>query len=516
MVSLAKVGQGQSMQTTDRVEGTYISIPQFYASRSVFITGGTGFMGKILVEKLLRSCPEIENIYLLMRPKRGQDVSSRLNDLLNSNIYDTIRREKLDDLKKVVPIRGDVTLMQLGISESDQELLCRNVSVVYHLAATIKFDEKLELAAKINMLGTRSLLELCRRMTHLDALVHVSTAFCNCDRSEIQEIVYPPPYDPADIINLVRWLPEDILEKMTPLLIGKRPNTYTFTKALTEQMILKEAGSLPVAIVRPSIVVACYKEPTPGWLDCFSGPTYLLAAIGNGVLRTVMLENDFLCDMVPVDFVSNMMITISWRTATAKPRRIIVYNCVNSNRQPITWSQFVNNSLTHIIRHPLEGVIWYPTAILHTNRLKHTILHYLVHYLPAYVLDLVSWSVGKRQIMVKTQNRLTEAAEIGRYFVTNQWYFTDDNMRELLTFMSSSDRNTFQFDVTQINWNSFYEPFAVGLRTFVFKQNPKSLPNSRKRMTRLYLLHQTSKFLLASCTIISVWRSFVYLRGAFR
>lgn len=41
--------------------------------------------------------------------------------------------------------------------------------------------------------------------------------------------------------------------QLTPSLIGKRPNTYTFTKALTEQMLLKEVGNLPLAIIRPSI-----------------------------------------------------------------------------------------------------------------------------------------------------------------------------------------------------------------------------------------------------------------------
>lgn len=41
---------------------------------------------QVLVEKLLRSCPEIQNIYLLMRPKRGQEVSVRLNELLNSPV----------------------------------------------------------------------------------------------------------------------------------------------------------------------------------------------------------------------------------------------------------------------------------------------------------------------------------------------------------------------------------------------------------------------------------------------
>lgn len=135
----------------------------------------------------------------------------------------------------MIPICGDITLHQLGISESDQTLLCRNVSVVFHSAATVKFDEKLELSVKINMLGTKRLVELCHRMMNLDvscviyrfirykmikisilpqALVHVSTAYCNCDRSEIQEVIYPTPYDPANIINLISWLPEDVLDKV--------------------------------------------------------------------------------------------------------------------------------------------------------------------------------------------------------------------------------------------------------------------------------------------------------------
>ncbi|KAK3848788.1 hypothetical protein Pcinc_044438 [Petrolisthes cinctipes] len=57
-------------------------ITEFYRNKTIFITGGTGFMGKVLVEKLLRSCP-VRRIYLLMRPKRGVDVEQRLDDMFN-------------------------------------------------------------------------------------------------------------------------------------------------------------------------------------------------------------------------------------------------------------------------------------------------------------------------------------------------------------------------------------------------------------------------------------------------
>lgn len=62
------------------------SIAEFYANTSIFITGGTGFMGKVLIEKLLRSCPKIKNIYLLMREKKGVTAADRLKTLFDSPV----------------------------------------------------------------------------------------------------------------------------------------------------------------------------------------------------------------------------------------------------------------------------------------------------------------------------------------------------------------------------------------------------------------------------------------------
>jgi len=65
------------------MEGSEIS--EFYKGHSVLITGATGFMGKVLVEKLLRSCPGIENLFLLIRPtKVGSD--NRLQDFIGNEV----------------------------------------------------------------------------------------------------------------------------------------------------------------------------------------------------------------------------------------------------------------------------------------------------------------------------------------------------------------------------------------------------------------------------------------------
>ncbi|KAH8284633.1 hypothetical protein KR018_008617 [Drosophila ironensis] len=481
---------------------SYVPIAQFYAGRSVFITGGTGFMGKVLVEKLLRSCPDIRNIYLLIRPKRGQEVSARLTELLNAPLFESLRREKPKELSKVIPISGDITSEELGISEKDQHLLCRNVSVVFHSAATVKFDEKLKLSVTINMLGTKRLVELCHRMLSLDALIHVSTAYCNCDRTDVSEVIYAPPYNPDDIISLINWLPEDILDQLTPRLIGKRPNTYTFTKALAEHMLLKEAGNLPVAIVRPSIVTASLNEPFAGWVDNFNGPTGLVSALAKGMFRTMMCEKNYVADMVPVDIVINLMIAAAWRTATRKSNNLLIYNCCTGQRNPVVWSEFVNFAMSSVRKHPLEGCLWYPTGDLRMNRPMNTLNCIVKHFLPAYIMDTVARIMGKKPFVVNVQNKIAKAVECLEYFATRQWRFKDDNVHSLLHTLSPKDREIFLFDVRHIHWDKYVERYVLGFREFLFKQRPESLPASRKRMLRLYYLHQLTKLV----AVLLTWR----------
>lgn len=59
------------------------TIAEYFAGKSIFITGATGYMGNVLVEKLLRSCPNLKKVYLLMRTKRGVNSESRLQKMLN-------------------------------------------------------------------------------------------------------------------------------------------------------------------------------------------------------------------------------------------------------------------------------------------------------------------------------------------------------------------------------------------------------------------------------------------------
>lgn len=113
----------------------------------------------------------------------------------------------------------------------------------------------------------------------------MSTAYCNCDRTDVAEEIYPVGQEPDQVIALTEWMDDKMFEDFTPNLIASRPNTYTFTKALAERMLQRERGSLPVAIVRPSIVLSSYREPVAGWVDNCNGPTGIIAAAGKGFFR---------------------------------------------------------------------------------------------------------------------------------------------------------------------------------------------------------------------------------------
>lgn len=57
-----------------------VSVEDFYKNKTIFITGGSGYMGKLLIEKLLYSCSDLKEIIILVRPKRGKTAEMRVKE----------------------------------------------------------------------------------------------------------------------------------------------------------------------------------------------------------------------------------------------------------------------------------------------------------------------------------------------------------------------------------------------------------------------------------------------------
>lgn len=62
-------------------------VAEYYANKTIFVTGGTGYLGKALISKLLRSCPRLKKIYVLVRPKNRKSAKQRLRILLNCAVF---------------------------------------------------------------------------------------------------------------------------------------------------------------------------------------------------------------------------------------------------------------------------------------------------------------------------------------------------------------------------------------------------------------------------------------------
>ncbi|XP_064634182.1 fatty acyl-CoA reductase 1-like [Lineus longissimus] len=506
---MAVFGEHYDLETSPKTVSTLSdvppSIPEFYEGRTIFITGATGFMGKVLMEKLMRSCPKIKLIYVLIRPKKGQAPQERLSDILSSKLFDSIHETQPDFMERIIPINGDILSPELGISAEDEAKLISEVSIVFHSAATVKFDEALRFSLQMNVLGVKKLIELSKKMTNLDAFIHVSTAYANCDRQDVTECVYPPPVHPQKLLDAIEWMDDEMITKLTPKLIGSRPNTYTYTKALAEYLLVEESKSFSVAIVRPSIVGASWKEPMPGWVDNYNGPTGMLIAIGKGLLRVMKGNFYATSDMIPVDVAVNTMIAVGWHTGVEKPSNTMVYNCTTGQINRLTWGELERLSHEYLMKNPLEGAVRVPNPRFTRSSSWHNFKSVYEHQIPAYFLDTFRWLAGKKPIFVRLYDRLSKSVRSLDYFTSNEWKFHNDNMFMLQDKLNHDDQKLFDFDVKQIDWRQYIEHYCLGAKNHILKEDMTNMDKPRAEMKRL----QTWTRIIKLVGLVILWRFLV-------
>ncbi|XP_067215243.1 uncharacterized protein [Linepithema humile] len=233
-------------------------IQSYYRDKTIFVTGASGFMGKVLLEKLLYCCSEIDKIYILIRSKKGHNIDIRLSNIFDLPLFQRIKMEKPNVLQKVIPLNGDITSDNLGLTEEQRERLINEVHVVFHCAASTRFDLKLKDAIEMNTISTKRVLDLAKQMKQLECFLHVSTTFSHVEQEELAERIYDSPHNPHDVMKIVQWLDEEAIDLLTPKLMHPHPNSYTYSKCLAETLVVNEYPNLPCCIVRPSLVaVTC-------------------------------------------------------------------------------------------------------------------------------------------------------------------------------------------------------------------------------------------------------------------
>jgi long-chain acyl-CoA synthetase len=399
-------------------------ISSFYKDRTLLVTGGTGFVGQALIAKILRAIPEVRKIYILIRPGKtanGQvtTASGRLtNEFSTSTVFDAFKRADPEGfaaaIQKVEAVEGDILSDGLGLDEADRARLQDEVDLVINSAATVVFDEPLDLSLKLNTLGPLALLELARSCRKGAIFLHVSTAYVNGQRPgkiveeplatnrTMRQIMEPDTasagFDPEREISDCQAYCDKIYvqaagaaqqekfkgaisaqgrsrklsaERLEQLLKDRSKSwiegelvregmqrakalgwndVYTFTKAIGEQILVKKQGEVPLVIVRPSIIESSLADPEPGWITGLKVTDPLIAAYGRGLMPDFPAVPDMVIDLVPVDMVVNTIIIAALR---AKPSKVEVFQIATSSDNPIQLATLFNNVRAYFLRNPM-------------------------------------------------------------------------------------------------------------------------------------------------------------------
>jgi len=269
------------------------------------ITGATGFVGKVLVEEILRKRRDpSDHIYILIRPKK-EPVDDRFRKLLASKCFDNLG---VAEKSRIHYIEGDILEKNYGIEEDMLKQLDSRIDCMINVAASINFNESLKTSLRNNYGSTVNTLNLIRdHIPNLKRFIHISTAYVNPPNNEDP---VPPErvrmnLDYKEVVGLIEQ--GFSLDEVNTSNGTIYPNSYCLTKALAEEYVIDNGHSIKaeISILRPSIISNSYRYPSPGWTDSFAAYNGFLIAIGTGLLSNVRVRNDAVFNIVPVDFVTD-------------------------------------------------------------------------------------------------------------------------------------------------------------------------------------------------------------------
>lgn len=470
-------------------------LPQFYAGRNIFITGATGFMGKVLIERLLSTCPDVGRLHLLMRNKKGDAPEKRLLVLKQSQVFDVLRQTNPSQLDKLCIIPGDVSQPGLGITAHYLKEL-QEVSIVFHSAATLKFDEALPTAVEQNVLSVMRLMDICDTLPNLQALVHVSTAYSNAERNVIEEKIYSAPASLPQLLAMVDAVPPPLLAGITSQYIKPKPNTYTFTKAMAEEAVnTRPNKTYPIAIFRPTIVVSSLRHPYPGWIENLNGPSGVVVAAGKGLLHVFRRKSNAKADLLPVDMAIDTMLAVAWETAVDKIPEVRVYNC-STFENPTKWLDFEKSLKKSLPDNPMDGCIWYPTGFGVETKYAYKLLEIFLQTIPLHVAEYIIRTLGfKMKLSLITADKKIRAMnEVLAFFAIREWHFKTDNVAKLRARLTPSDSAIYNLDPKNIDWDELYINFIKGTRKYLLKEKDQDIVEAKKHTKRMYILHKSVLF----------------------
>lgn len=361
-----------------------LSIRDALAGRHIFVTGASGFVGKVWLAMALMELPEIERIYVFLRPKALIPARQRFEKMLNTSrafrpLHERYGRELGAYLaERVEIVEGELDEPDLGLQPALVRRLRRNLDVFIHCAGMVDFNPDVRKSLSSNVDATMRVADFVEHCEHA-RLLHISTCYVAGTRSgEIAETL-EPDFAPvaenfsaraelaevhASIDTIVRahsteavtdTLREEVLRDLhadgrqnpsnhlVETLTRKRQreqlkraleeegtaraqrlgwtNTYTYSKSLAESLLVQRRARLQYAVLRPSIIESAVAFPEPGWNESFNCTAPLAYVMGSW-FRMVPARPDAPFDVIPVDLVCRAITTVAAALVTGRHKPV--------------------------------------------------------------------------------------------------------------------------------------------------------------------------------------------------
>lgn len=176
--------RAQAAKLATSVAGAF-GVRKILSGKKIFIIGGTGFLGRVMLYMFLKYVPQLERVYVLIRPTHGRSGEDRLQrEVLESPVFteaDDVEEFRRLAAEKVQVVEGDASRANLGMSDEDVKLIQENADAVFNTAGNVEFNPPLDLSLNANATATRHVLDFTET-TQCKKYLHVSTCYV-ADRS---------------------------------------------------------------------------------------------------------------------------------------------------------------------------------------------------------------------------------------------------------------------------------------------------------------------------------------------
>ena len=490
------------------------SIVERLAGKRILLTGVTGFLGQVVLERLLADFPET-TVLLLVRSQAGSSAVDRVHYLTRKPSFDALR-ERLGSDDALLQLLDDRVEVIDGDFSRGRPEIPAGIDVAIHSAATVSFDPPIDEAFQTNLLGAMNLYEGVLGGGSRPALVHVSTAYvAGVQKGVIPERTLDHRVDwrlEADLASTARRDVEassrkpELLERfladaaeehsragpttvsedaeqrrkdwVTKRLVeyGRQrarslgwPDVYTFTKAMGERAVEELAGRehLPLSIVRPSIIESALLHPFPGWIDGFKMADPIIRAYGLGQIPEFPGIPEGIVDIIPVDFVVNAILAVA--ASPPPPGSPAHYHVSSGDRNPLQFHQLYRLVREYFERHPLPergrgehkvpdwtfpGNVTVEKMLRRAERLTDVAERVVTHLPKSKAMRDAARRVDRDKARVEFVKRYSDL--YGPYTEAEVIY-TDDVAIGLYRGLSIEDRARFPFDAKAIDWRHYLQ-----------------------------------------------------------